>query len=233
MFIRDIDATRFRAMMDALEGSVFFGSPAALLHDLEAAGLSDEAIGLSDEAILLMLSTRLRDLDGQIGQLTRQLQNATAEAQRLGVEVQRLQAVRELVGHPSMVNSDGSFKGDELIDFGQLVALAERLGIADPRAFVNAHATGMHGDARALTVADFLNHMSINGEPLTGTSSPEQLQRRSESLGEALRQCNSGNEQAMVRLQSVMQQRTQAVTLATNMLKANDEARDAVVGNLR
>jgi hypothetical protein len=30
-----------------------------------------------------------------------------------------------------------------------------------------------------------------------------------------------------------MQQRTQIVQMATNMLKAGDEARDAVVGNLR
>jgi hypothetical protein len=217
---------RARAAAEPLEAGRTVGSPVAEMHDLEAAGLSDEAI-------LLMLSTRLRDLDGQIGQLTKQLQNATAEAQRLGVEVQRLQAVRELVGHPSMVNGDGSLKGDQFIDYGQLCALARRLGISNPDAFIAAHATGMDGDVPRLTVDDLLNNVSINGESLEGVTSTEHLQQRSESLGEALRQCNSGNEQAMVRLQSVMQQRTQAVTMATNMLKSNDEARDAVVGNLR
>ncbi|GAB4203635.1 MAG: hypothetical protein OHK0013_17880 [Sandaracinaceae bacterium] len=224
MFVLSMTPAQFRASAEALEDSGTIRSPAAEIHGLEAAGLSDEAI-------LLMLSTRLRDLDGQIGQLTRQLQNATAEAQRLGVEVQRLQAVRELLGQPHMVDN-GNLRLDERVELSQLEALANRLGI-DARAFFNAFARGGEGEDRYLRVRDVLEHISINGESLADTQTVEQLQRRSESLGEALRQCNSGNEQAMVRLQSVMQQRTQAVTMATNMLKANDEARDAVVGNLR
>ncbi len=200
-------------------------------HLFEGGISFEESAGMSDEAVIAMLDSRLRDLDGQIGSYTRELQDRTVEAQRLGAEVTKLQAVRELLGNRALLNDDGSFNVDTEIDTNVMAELADRLGIADPAAFIARFDTT--DDGKALTVSQFLSGMSVNGESLIGMNHPNQLQQRSDSLGEALRECNSGNEQIMVRLQSAMQQRTQAVTMCTNLLKASDEARDAVVGNLR
>jgi hypothetical protein len=48
-----------------------------------------------------------------------------------------------------------------------------------------------------------------------------------------LRQVNSGSEMNMIRLQSVMQQRTSIISATTNLLKSMDEGNDAVIANLR
>jgi hypothetical protein len=191
--------------------------------------IETETATLDDASLLAMLESRLSDLDSQVGQITRTLQSKTAEAQRLGRQAQVLQAVRELLSDRAVRNDDGSFKLDAEVPGGFHV-LCERLGIDDPNGW--AEARDANGD-HMLSVGEFLDAIQVDGGSLGAITSPEGLQLRAESLGEALRQCNSGNEQLMVRLQSTMQQRTQAVTMATNMLKALDEARDAVVGNLR
>lgn len=179
---------------------------------------------LDDDSILAMLSSRLGDLDEQIGGHMRALENRTAEAQRLGREIARFQVVREFLSRePHMDVASGQLRLDQEIDIEQVAALAVRLE-AGP--FGN-------GGSGGVTVGELLAQVSINQQPLSGVTSRETLQLRSEGLSEALRQCNSTNEQTMVRMQSAMQQRTQAVTMATNMLKAFDESRDAIVGNLR
>jgi hypothetical protein len=78
-----------------------------------------------------------------------------------------------------------------------------------------------------------MGRLTVGGQSMAGVTNREGLQLRADTLGEQIRECNSGNEQLMIKLQSAMQQRTQIVQMATNMLKAGDEARDAVVGNLR
>lgn len=184
---------------------------------------------LDDDSLLLMLQTRMGDLDEQIGRHMRTLEDSTAEARRIGGEIQRFQAVRELLSRePHMDVATGQLRLDNEVDGGMLVAVAERLGLR----VEDLHTLDTNG-AGGVSVQELLDHVNIDGASLGGVTSRETLQLRSEDLSEALRQCNSTNEQTMVRMQSAMQQRTQAVTMATNMLKALDESRDAVVGNLR
>ncbi len=179
---------------------------------------------LDDDSLLAMLESRMGDLDAQIGRHMRALEDRTAEAQRLGREIQSFQVVRELLSRePHMDVATGQLRLDREIDITELADLAVRLGVT---AFSN-------GGSGGVTVDELLGQVTINQSSLSGVTSRETLQLRSESLSEALRQCNSTNEQTMVRMQSAMQQRTQAVTMATNMLKAFDESRDAIVGNLR
>jgi hypothetical protein len=66
-----------------------------------------------------------------------------------------------------------------------------------------------------------------------GIRNRDAMQRRIDATNEELRQLSSGNEMRMVRLQSLMQQRTSVIQAGSNMLKALDEAMDAVVANLR
>jgi len=179
---------------------------------------------LDDDSLIAMLEARMGDLDEQVGQHMRVLEDRTAEAQRLGREIQRFQVIRELLSRePHMDVANGQLRLDQEIDIVLLAETAARLGVAP-------FDTGGSG---GVTVGELLGQVTVNGTSLSGVTSRETLQLRSENLSEGLRQCNSSNEQTMVRMQSAMQQRTQAVTMATNMLKALDESRDAVVGNLR
>ena len=49
---------------------------------------------------------------------------------------------------------------------------------------------------------------------------------------QALTDVNSGNELRMIALQSVMQQRTQVITLGTNLMKSLHEASEGVIRNI-
>ena len=53
-----------------------------------------------------------------------------------------------------------------------------------------------------------------------------------EGLQEQQTRINSGNEMRMVSLQSMMQQRTQIISLSTNLLKKLDDANQAIIRNL-
>ncbi len=196
----------------------------AYLDHVTLYGSSPIEPGLSDEAILDLLRTRMRDVDGQVNEITRALQDRTAEAQRLGQEAQRLNTIREYLSRePLMDVGSGQLRLDEAtLSPAQLRDLEARLGMR----------SGAFGDAPE-SVRNVLCAVTINGQSLDGVTNRDQFQQRADNLSEAIRQTNSGNEQLMVKLQSSMQQRTQTVQMCTNMLKALDDARDAVVGNLR
>lgn len=61
----------------------------------------------------------------------------------------------------------------------------------------------------------------------------EGLQTLIDRVNDELRNVNSSNEMNMIRLQSVMQQRTSIISATTNLLKSMDEGNDAVIANLR
>lgn len=178
---------------------------------------------MTDEAIIDLLRSRLRDVDGQIGNITRTLQQQTTQAQALGLQAQRLNTLREIIGHePYMDVANGNLRLDRPIEGDDLRMFEERLGMRP----------GSLG-TETLSLGEVMSRITIGGQPMSGVTNREGLQLRADTLGEKIRECNSGNEQLMIKLQSAMQQRTQIVQMATNMLKAADEARDAVVGNLR
>lgn len=194
-------------------------SRSGAVFDLDFYGTS-----LSDEAILDLLRTRLRDVDTQISNVTRTLQEHSQRAQYLGEQAQRLNMLREYLGRePFMDVSNGNLRLDHRPTGAELRELESRLGLP-----VGSLGFGDHTSLR-----DVLSRISINGQSCAGIATRDQFQQRAESISEALRQCNSNNEQLMIKLQSAMQQRTQVVQMASNMLKASDEARDAIVGNIR
>jgi hypothetical protein len=182
-----------------------------------------DVTAMSDESIIELMRSRLRDVDGQIGTITQTLQQQTAQAQALGQQAARLNTLREIVGRePYMDASNGNLRLDGAVTEADLRMFESRLGL---RAGSLGHET--------LSLGEVMGRLTIGGQSMAGVTNREGLQLRADTLGEQIRECNSGNEQLMIKLQSAMQQRTQIVQMATNMLKAGDEARDAVVGNLR
>jgi hypothetical protein len=208
--------------------AITVGSPTGFAPtDIGEAFLPD-VTAMSDESIIMLLTTRLRDVDSQIGSITQTLQQQTARAQSLGQEAQRLNALRGLLGNePYMDPTSGNLRGDYALSQEEIASIAETIGVSPESVGLDADGNG------AVNLSDVMLHITIGGRSLHGVSNREGFQLRADSLGEQIRDCNSGNEQLMIKLQSAMQQRTQIVQMATNMLKAGDEARDAVVGNLR
>lgn len=66
-----------------------------------------------------------------------------------------------------------------------------------------------------------------------GTVNGKQLESKIGALQSEMRAINSGNELDMIKLQSAMQQRSQSITLATNMIKSIHDTEKAIVGNFR
>ncbi|MCS6856384.1 MAG: hypothetical protein NZM37_01610 [Sandaracinaceae bacterium] len=178
---------------------------------------------ISDDTIIALLRNQMKEVDSQISDLTRQLFSASNEAKRLAQEAQKLNAIREFLSRePYMNTGNGELRLDASIEPAALRNLENRLGLS-PCSL----------GAGPIQVRELLERVQINGENLAGITHREGLQLRAEGLSEKLRECNAGNELGMIRLQSLMQQRTQLVQLASNTLKALDEGRDLVVGNLR
>jgi hypothetical protein len=199
------------------------GSPTGFAPPAVGEVFLPDVQSMSDESILELLRSRLRDVDGQIGTVTRTLQQQTAQAQALGQQAQRLNTLREIVGRePYMDVSNGNLRLDRPVEDADLRMFETRLGLSP----------GSLG-RETLSLGEVMGRLTIGGQSMAGVTNREGLQLRADTLGEQIRECNSGNEQLMIKLQSAMQQRTQIVQMATNMLKAGDEARDAVVGNLR
>jgi hypothetical protein len=199
------------------------GSPTGFAPPAVGEVFLPDVQSMSDESILELLRSRLRDVDGQIGTVTRTLQQQTAQAQALGQQAQRLNTLREIVGRePYMDVSNGNLRLDRPVEDADLRMFETRLGLSP----------GSLG-RETLSLGEVMGRLTVGGQSMAGVTNREGLQLRADTLGEQIRECNSGNEQLMIKLQSAMQQRTQIVQMATNMLKAGDEARDAVVGNLR
>jgi chaperonin cofactor prefoldin len=199
------------------------GSPTGFAPPAVGEVFLPDVQSMSDESILELLRSRLRDVDGQIGTVTRTLQQQTAQAQALGQQAQRLNTLREIVGRePYMDVSNGNLRLDRPVEDADLRMFETRIGLS--------HGSLGH---ETLSLGEVMGRLTIGGQSMAGVTNREGLQLRADTLGEQIRECNSGNEQLMIKLQSAMQQRTQIVQMATNMLKAGDEARDAVVGNLR
>jgi hypothetical protein len=95
-----------------------------------------------------------------------------------------------------------------------------------------------HVHTTPVTVRDYLASRAATGELTVeeanaALSGRDGLQTLIDKANDELRQVNSGSEMNMIRLQSVMQQRTAVISATTNLLKSMDEGNDAVIANLR
>lgn len=182
----------------------FRGIRTAAREALDARLASD---GMGPEAVVALMQIRLRDLDGQIAQLTNDMNRRTREAEALGERLQEQRALQQ--------EADLLGRGEH----GEYVRRDE-----PPEGWVPPR--------DGVTWDDYQNAL-LERLRSEGITNRDAMQRRIDATNEELRQLSSGNEMRMVRLQSLMQQRTSVIQAGSNMLKALDEATDAVVANLR
>ena len=162
---------------------------------------------LEPESLIALAESRLNDLDGQIGAIMVDLQTRSQQVEGLGEKIQVLQAVRV-----PMVTA-GSVKAGDKEDPTDLK--------------LEWHGEEIHVD-ELLERYDISGVTHKKGKIPLGSIDERINQFQTEITG-----LNSGNELAMIGLQSLMSQRSQVVEMATRMLSSLSESQMAIIMNLR
>lgn len=163
------------------------------------------ATGISDASIMALLRHRNRDTTGQITSIMSRMEDRTNLAERLTEITNQLLELKRLAGTGEL--SMGDTASNQAITDAQH-ALGEfgiRLG------------TGRRSDAE--------HHPEVYNA--------DEIDTAMKQVENELKQVNQGNDLDMIELQSLMQQRTSDMQLASNLLKAMNESTGTIIGNLR
>lgn len=185
---------------------------------------SGDFTGLTPDMIILMVRRQLNTMDDQIKGSINEIENHRAEAENIGEQILAFQELERWINdHGDMV--DGGEIDLTEIDDGGGAELRRRFGISDD---------AEEGPATA-AFREALNAepYSLGIEPGANKIEMSVIKQKLDELKEDQRTINSGTEMTMMRLQSAMQQRTQILQLGSNMLSAQDQANDTIIGNLR
>lgn len=169
------------------------------------AALVESGASVTPESIMGLLEGRVSNIDRQIQGLTAAIDERTELARELGERNVALGDLREAL---AALPGDDAVVVDGLeVNGVPLKEFLESNGLLG-----EVHFTHEGGETK-------LSKTAIDG--LIAQTSERQ------------RAANSGNELDMIRLQSVMQQRSQAITMASNMIKSIHDTLKSIVSNLR
>jgi hypothetical protein len=179
--------------------------------------------GLSVSEIIEFVQTRLSDIDGQI----RDLAGDAAMRKHRSEELREFQdAVRSLVGPGGNYDSVGNPDDDDHD--------AERAKMNDD--------AGARLDKASADLKDnplLVSHLQALKAKIFAPGedgsriSAEQLQKELDWAKDQLTSINSDNEMTMMRLNSMMQLRSQVISSASNMQASINEGMKTVIGNMR
>lgn len=163
---------------------------------------------LTPEMILVMLQKRLSALDSQIAMETSAIQNAAAESEGLSETIQAVGALRDAMAAEKPDSEEKVNLDDITVTVGGETytgtELVEELGLRDE---LNLPANN-----------------KISRTPVKGFIERLQVKQRS---------INSNNEMTMVRLQSAIGKRQQAIQLSTNMVNNINQSLMDIIRNTK
>ncbi len=185
---------------------------------------SGDFTGLTPDMIILMVRRQVGQMDNQIKGSIIEIENHRAEAKNIGEQILAFQELERWINdHGDMVDG-GEIDLTEINDGGG-TELRSQLGISDAAGEDSATASfrdALRADPYKLEIPPGAKKMEMSV-----------IKQKLDELKEDQRTINSGTEMTMMRLQSAMQQRTQILQLGSNMLSAQDQANDTIIGNLR
>ncbi len=196
-------------------------------------GAACDMSSVSPEMLLALLQNRMRDMDGQINSIMLGLNERTQRAEQIGEQLSEMRNVQTFL--QPHTNSDGAVRMDGPIDQYGFYALCRAAGLSDDEAraaWATATADG------GLTVR--LDRAIDTVMPTTEGTRPmsSRLATRVggdneiDNLNQALQDGNRGNELLTIKLQTVMDQRKQALELTSNMLNVINQTLDIPIGHL-
>jgi hypothetical protein len=160
-------------------------------------------VSLTPSAIVAMLQRRMSGLDSQISARITEMEGQQEHIGALQEKAEVLLAVQ------AMANSSGDIRADTPVTIDGETKTAEAWILE----------TG-------ISVAQTPGHRDAP------TYKSGVLSAATKTIESQIKQANQGNELRMMDLQSLMQQRSSEISLATNMLKAVQEGTDAIVRNM-
>jgi len=169
--------------------------------------LRDGEASLSAEGLLALVDGRLSELDGQIGGLMLDLQERSDSAQTIVRQLEGLQAIRGAMVDRGATDPDDAVSLDTLVPW----------------------------EGKRVTIGALLEGIGLDEALSTSAGSELRLGALDALVEErtlARDRASSANEGAMIRLQSLMSQRTQVIELATRMLRSISDAQAAILRNL-
>lgn len=218
-----ITASQFNQAVHSLGTGAASVAATAQTSEAVAAAI---AAGVSPESLLAIVGTRLREMDSQIATSIAELNNRSSAAK--GVSDQ-LKALYKLKAHAEKSYSKDSVtvdagkgrrESDLIEDDGELISVAK---------FIDKHEL----EGLLSTFEDYASCKNGSGMKDTFTFiKTSTIASVIETKKQELTDINSGNELSMIALQSQMQQRTQVITLGTNLMKQLHEASESVIRNI-
>ena len=213
---------------------------------------------LTPESILQLMMMRLGDMDQQIAQNIAQLNSRQDQTTPL---MDQINSLRELKREANTASPEDGDVGHAFRPQGGKIWQAPA-GEAD-EAYEKLEATGINATSGNSSIVygkwvpndripafieifqkqikekygiesfDAVAKRAGIEEHLTEANFQQLIDTRIEELQTDIQKLNTENEMSMVKLQSMMQQRTSIIQLGSNMLKSLDEANDTIVGNMR
>lgn len=162
-------------------------------------------ISLSPAMIMAMLQRRMNGLDSQISAQVSAMETQQAKLTELQENAQIVMAVQAAAG------SNGEISASTLVTIGDETKSAQ----------LWLEQTGV---SVAVNAAD--------GDHRLPFYTPNNLKAAGDSIAAEMKLVNQGTELKMMDLQSLMQQRSSEISLATNMLKSVQDGTDAIVRNI-
>ncbi len=214
-------------------------------------------VALTPGAVLALLRVRLSDVDGQIDGMMKEIEVNSSRSEALQRRVEGLTQIQSAMASMNAEGNedltlkdihvtwnDQTWTADELLNHLGIHDLAatnqdpEGLRLAGERSQIERRIADGSAtpedlarhervlEAQAIWRAD--GHAYNGEDKLKGKTLEPYIQQ----LQSQARRMNSGNEMLMVQMQSAMQQRSQAVSLATQMMKSINDSSAAVTQNI-
>lgn len=168
----------------------------------------------SPVTIMALLRRRLRDMDQQIESVTAHIKGSTSRAREITEKLQALEAIQKAINDSD--NDKIKWNPKSVFD-----------GKGNPNAQAVYYEDGLHETWHVAKLAGLEDELQPNGNKVKNKSVDDLIS----TYQHELKKINSGNELRMIKLQSAMEQRSEAVSLATNMLKKLHQADEAIVRN--
>ena len=193
--------------------------------DLEAALMA----GVSPEGILAVVGKRLREMDSQIASQLEEINSNSGKAKEISDQLKALYKLKEHAKTKHDGYSEKSVSLDATKEVRPKDLIEDNGELISVREYIERHDLG-----------DLLSTFETMGKMNDGSGkmgefdfvSVGEIETTIEVQKQTLTDVNSGNELRMIALQSVMQQRTQVITLGTNLMKSLHEASEGVIRNI-
>ncbi|MFT5357468.1 MAG: hypothetical protein ACI9KE_004705 [Polyangiales bacterium] len=198
---------------------------------------------LTPSAIMHLLRRRMSDMDGQIDSIIGEIEFNTGLSETIQEQVRGLTAIKAAMANQQpdgdvavklgavRVEWEGAEMGaDELINLLGISGSVGALRSDENKSIENLEGRAAGGSERqfARQALELGQDATFSTDTVTGSSFQSSIDR----LQSEGRSMNSGNEVLMVRMQSAMQQRSQSVTMATQMLKSINDSSNSIAQNI-